>query len=229
MLSPELKKLSTRITPTRSPRIISWVQLTQLVFFLWTHCTGRAATHFARSAGYFTDSRGTTTLRNSWVFIRGLQRKCGLMAPAHPNLLPSLLVHPPSYSHLTPSCPLPGCFLSQPSMLDSSSSLSPGFTSNFYFLARASAHFFSPWCKCTIGQGYSSFSHETLRCPHGCYCTAIPQLSWLPSFVQFTLFTFLPLLPDLEIFKQHTHLNASNEPRTVLWPWMAVLCPTPRS
>lgn len=31
MLSPELKKLSTRINPTRSPRVISWVQLTQLV------------------------------------------------------------------------------------------------------------------------------------------------------------------------------------------------------
>lgn len=31
MLSPELKKLSTRINTTRSPRVISWVQLTQLV------------------------------------------------------------------------------------------------------------------------------------------------------------------------------------------------------
>jgi len=150
------------------------------------------------------------------------------MAPAHANLLLLLLVHPSSHPHPTSSYGLPGCFHLQPSLLASLSSLSLGFTSNLYFLARASAHFFLLGANARTGQGYSIFSHETLHCPHSFYYTAISQLSWLHSTVQSTLFAFLPLLTDLEIFKWHTCLNILNETRTVLWPWMGIPCRTPR-
>lgn len=196
MLSPELKHLSTRITPTKISQD-NQLGAAHPAGFLSIDSLHRESSHMLCSlCRVFAESRGIATLRNSQIFITGLQRKCGLKAPAHP--IPSC---PPFHPYPTPSYALPGCFLSQPSLLTSLPCLQPVFS------CQTLSSFFSPQCKCKVGQGYSVFSHETLRCPHGFYCTAIPQLSWLHFSVQSTLFAFLPLLPDLEIFKWHTHFE----------------------